>query len=182
MFAIANVARPAAVYVTTSSRPSGDVVTDGVRDQVRDEALDQLRVAGGSGRLQRRGAPQPVMIVASQYIGGRRGEVDGLPPQTSAFATGKRKQRLEQPLLAPAGGDDALAHLSQGDRVCVRVGERGLRERELDGDLTAQFVSGVDEERCCVSTASMVGATFMPQAHQSQPERIAAPSERLLRA
>ena len=101
-----------------------DVVTDGVRDQVRDEALDQLRVAGRSGGLERRRAPESVMIVGSQDVGGGRGEVDGLSPQTPALAPGEGEQRLEQPFLALAGGDDALAHLAQGGRVCVRVGER----------------------------------------------------------
>jgi hypothetical protein len=160
----------------------GDVVADGIRDQVRHEALDELRVAGRSGRLEHRGAPQSLMIVASQDGGGRRGEVDGVSPQASVVAPGERQQRLEQPFLAPAGRDDALAHLSQGDRVRVRVGERRLRQRELDGDLTAELVRGVGEELllrfgCCKGRGD---------AHRTsspvQPERIAGPSERLLRA
>ena len=129
-----------------SSRPPGNVVTDGVGDQVRDEALDQLRVAGRSGGLERRRAPEPVMIVGSQHLGGGRGEVDGLPPQTPALAPGEGEQRREQPFLALAGGDDALAHLPQGGRVCVRVGECDLGERALEGDLATQLMSGVGEE------------------------------------
>ena len=132
MFAIVKMARPAAVYVSDVEPAARNVVADGVRDQVRDEALDQLRVAGGSGGLERRGAPESVMIVGSQDFGGGRGEVDGLSPQTSALAPGEREQRLEQPFLPLAGGDDALAHLAQGGRVRVGVGERGLRERELE--------------------------------------------------
>ena len=86
------------------------------------------------------------MIVRSQDFGGSGGEVDGLPPQMSVLAPGEGEQRLEQPFLPLAGGDDALAHLPQGGRVCVGVGERGLRERELEGYLAAQLVSGVGDE------------------------------------
>ena len=125
---------------------SWHVVTDGVLYQVRDEALDQQRVAGCSGGLERRGAPELVMIVRSQDFGGGRGEVDGLPSQIAVLAVDEGEQRLEQPLLPPAGGNNALAHLSHRGRVGVRVGERGLRERELQGDLAAQLVSGVGDE------------------------------------
>ena len=54
VFAIVKMARPAAVYVSDVEPAAREVVADGVRDQVRDEALDQLRVAGCSGRLERR--------------------------------------------------------------------------------------------------------------------------------
>jgi hypothetical protein len=113
------------------------VVTNGVLYQVRDEALDQQRVAGCPGGLERRGAPEFAMIVRSQDLGDGRGEVDGLPPQISVFAADEGEQRLEQPFLSLAGGNDALAHLSHGGRVGVGVGERGLGERELEGDLAA---------------------------------------------
>ena len=77
------------------------------------------------------------MIVGAQDFGGSSGEVDGLSSQTSVLASGEGDQRLEQPFLALAGGDDALAHLSQSGRVCVCVCECGLRQRELEGDLAA---------------------------------------------
>ena len=64
----------------------------------------------------------------------------------SVLAPGEPEQRLEQPFLPLAGGDDALAHLPQGGGVCVGVGECGLRKRELEGDLAAQLVSGVGQE------------------------------------
>ena len=106
-------------------------MTEGVCDQVRDEPLDQLRVAGGAGGLERRGPRQFAMILRSEDVAGGRGKVDGLPSQMFVFASGEGEKRLEQPFLSPAGSDDALAHLPQGDRVGVRVSERGLRERDL---------------------------------------------------
>ena len=86
------------------------------------------------------------MIVGSQDVGGSRSEVDGLPTRTPALAPGEGEQRLEQPFLPLAAGDDALAHLAQGRHICVRVAERDLGERQLDGDLAAQLVSGVGDE------------------------------------
>ena len=86
------------------------------------------------------------MIVRSQDFGGSGGEVDGLPSQMSVLAPGEGEQRLEQPFLPPAGGDDPLTHLPQGGRVCVGVSERGLRKRDLEGELAAQLVSGVGHE------------------------------------
>ena len=52
-----------------------------------------------------------------------RGEVDGFPSQTSVLASGEGEQHLEQPCVPLAGSDDALAHLVEGDRVCVGVSE-----------------------------------------------------------
>ena len=91
------------------------------------------------------------MIVGSQDLDGGRGEVDGLPWQVSVLAAGERQQRLEQPFLPVAAGDDALAHLPQGGPVRVGVGECHFHERELEGDLTAQLMSGVGE--CVNGTA-----------------------------
>jgi hypothetical protein len=48
--------------------------------------------------------------------------------------------------LPLAGGDDALAHLPHGGRVCAGVSERDLGKRELEGDPAAQLMSGVGEE------------------------------------
>ena len=64
----------------------------------------------------------------------------------SILAAGEGEERLEQTFLPLAGGGDAGAHLPQGGRVCVRVSERGLRKRELEGYLAAQLVSGVGDE------------------------------------
>ena len=86
------------------------------------------------------------MIVRSQDFRGSGGEVDGLPPQMSVLAPGEREQRFEQAFLPLAGGDDAFTQIPQGGRVCVRVGECDLGERELEGDLAAQLVSGVGDE------------------------------------
>ena len=95
VFAIVKMARPAAVYVATSIRPRANVVTDGVGHQVHDEALDQLRVAGCSGGVERRGAPEFALCIGSQDFGGSGGEVDGLPSQMSVLASGEGEQRLE---------------------------------------------------------------------------------------
>jgi hypothetical protein len=64
----------------------------------------------------------------------------------SVLAPGDGEQRLEQPFLPLAGGDDALARLPQGGGVCVGVGERGFCELELERYLTAQLVSGAGDE------------------------------------
>jgi hypothetical protein len=66
------------------------------------------------------------VVEAPECVRGGRGEVDGFPSQTSVLASGEGEQRLEQPRLALAGSDDALAHLAEGDRVCLGVSERGL--------------------------------------------------------
>jgi hypothetical protein len=111
-----------------------------------------------------------MMSVGSEDVGGGRREVDGLPPQTSVFASAEGEQRLEQSFLAPAGGDDALAHLPQGSRVCARVGERRLGEHKLERDLAAQLVDGEGQE------------AFLRANHgrssSAQPERIGASPER----
>ena len=52
VFSMVSRARPARVSVLTSMRPLGRVVPDGVRDEVRDETLEQARVAGRCGRLE----------------------------------------------------------------------------------------------------------------------------------
>ena len=77
-----------------------NVVPDGVRDQVRDEALDQLRVASRSGKLERGCAPEPVVTVGSQHLGGGGGEVNGLAPQTPVSAARDGEQRREYLLNA----------------------------------------------------------------------------------
>ena len=158
-----------------------DVVTDGVRDQVRDEALDKLRIAGRPCGLERRRAPESVMVVGSQHFGGSRGEVDGLPTQTSALAPGEGEQRLEQPFLALAGDDDALAHLAQRGACRRRVGERDLRKRALEGDLATQLMSGVGEEtllrvnRDGCGSESARTSRRRPRAHRDRAREGAAP-------
>ena len=112
-------------------------MTDGVPDQVRDEALDQLRVAGCSGELERRGAREFAVRVGSQDFGGSHGEVDGLSWQMSVLAPGEGEQRLEQSVLPLAGGGDLLGYLPHGGRVSVGVGECDLGERALEGDRAA---------------------------------------------
>jgi hypothetical protein len=124
----------------------GNVVTDGVFDQVCHEALDQFWVAERRGRLEGCDAPERVRLVGSHDIGGGRGEVDGLASQLPVLAAGEGEERLEQLFLALAAGDDALAHVSQGGGVGVGVRERDARDRELKRDLASQFVSGVGGE------------------------------------
>ena len=86
------------------------------------------------------------MIVCSQDLGGGFGKVDRLAPQTSVLAASEGEQRLEQSYLALAGGGHGLAHLTQGGRPRIRVCERRLRDRELDGDFAAKLVRGIGEE------------------------------------
>jgi len=122
---------------------AGDVVADGVFDQVRHEALDQFRAPEGGGGLERRHASQWMTVMDSQDLGGGRGEVEGLSSQLPVLAAGEGEQRLEQPFLALAAGDDPLAHLTQRGRVGAWVSERDARERELESGLAAQLMSGV---------------------------------------
>jgi hypothetical protein len=72
-----------------SSRPPG------VLYQVRDEALDQQWVAGGSGGFERRAVPQCDRGMRSQDFGGSGGQIDGLPAQMSVLGPGEGEQRLE---------------------------------------------------------------------------------------
>jgi len=125
---------------------SRNVVPDGIFDQVRHEALEQFRVAERDGGLEGRHASQQMTVMDSQDLGGRRGEVEGLSSQLPVLAAGEGEQRLEQPFLALAAGDDPLAHLSQRGRVGARVREGDARKRELERGLAAQFVSGVGGE------------------------------------
>ncbi len=77
------------------------------------------------------------MAVAARSTGSRRRSPHLLRTKVSS---------LVQPFLPPAGGNHAPAHFSHCGRVGVGVGERGLRERALEGDLAAQRVSGVGDE------------------------------------
>jgi hypothetical protein len=123
-----------------------NVVADGVFDQVCHEALDQFWVAERDGRLEGCDSPEWLWVVGSHDIGCGRGEVDGFASQLPVLAEGEGEERLEQPFLPFAAGNDVLAHLSQGNAVGVGVRERDSRERELERDLASQFVSGVGGE------------------------------------
>jgi hypothetical protein len=61
-------------------------VTDGVLYQVRDKPLDQQRVAGCAGGLERSGAPERGVIMRSQDRSRGRGEVDGLLARQSRLS------------------------------------------------------------------------------------------------
>ncbi|MHB1571967.1 MAG: hypothetical protein ACYCXW_23130 [Solirubrobacteraceae bacterium] len=74
--------------------------------------------------------------MGAQYRVGGLGEVDWLTSQALEIAAGECEQRLEQPLLAL---QEVITCSPSSLRAAVSagVGEGGLSERELDGDLDA---------------------------------------------
>ena len=106
-------------------------------DQVGDEALEEVWVAGGLGGLERGGGPESLVLVAPEDLAGGGGAVDGFAGEACAFGSGEGKQSLEQAFLSPAGHYDLLAHPSQAGCGGARVCECDLREGELEGDLAA---------------------------------------------
>ena len=89
----------------------GEVVDDGVVDEVGDEAFDESGVA-----VERRGSeggldvqPEAVEAGARQDGPADMCEVGSLVLVESAFAAGEGEERVDERLLFPVGGEQFLA-------------------------------------------------------------------------
>ena len=127
-------------------RPPGLVVLDGVGEEVRDEALDEARVAVGEGGRERTLDSQPVGVDAFERLCGDRGEVDRLAAVEAALAAREHEQRVDQAFLVLAGREHLAQHGAQPFVAGVGVGERDLDQRALVGERRAQLVRDVGGE------------------------------------
>jgi hypothetical protein len=127
---------------------AGDVVADGVGKEVRDEALDELRVAVCQGPFERRFHGEPLEIVVSHELRGDRAEVDYLAPAEPALTPGEDEARFEQAFLLHACVQDVLSDISPGGYICIGIGECELEECALGRQRRAELVSDDGGEAC----------------------------------
>ena len=128
---------------------AGDVVPDRIRDEIGDESLDEVRIAGRPGRVERGDALDPDQVVSLERGSRDRGEVDRLGPLRPALAAGQGEAGLEHALLLHAGAEDVLADLAPGDHIRTWVAERQFEQRALRGERRTQLmghVRGVEGE------------------------------------
>ncbi len=117
-----------------------------VLHQVRDQALDQVRIAPDRGRGQAGLDRHPAGGSAGQHGPGDVGQVQLGRPFDTLLAVGEREQRPDQPLLRVAEREHLPARLAQRLHRRVRVGERDLQQRLLRGQRGPQLVRGVRHE------------------------------------
>ena len=128
----------------------GNVVADGVREQVGREPFDEQRISIEDRRFGRLDDVNPESVDLGPQTGkGRRdrgGEVDGFVSAQPAFAAGESEEGFDQARLLVAGGE----HLP-GSGTPRRGGGEGVVERNLqEGALSrqgrAQLVGRVGDE------------------------------------
>lgn len=112
--------------------PAGDVVPDGIVDQVGHELLDQERVAAEDGGLDVGVDVQAAGRRAGggQGFAGDGGQVSGLAFARAGFAAGQGEQRLDEAFLLGVGGEQVPADGLPGGKGSGWVGE-GDREALL---------------------------------------------------
>ncbi len=81
-----------------------------------------------------------------QHVCRERADIGALAPLEPALAAGQRQQRLDQPLLVAAVDQQLLTDAAQRLGAGVRVGQRHLQQRALDGERRAQLVRSVGDE------------------------------------
>ena len=132
MFVTVSTARPPWVSGADADVTVGDVVVDGVADEIRGEPFDELRVPGRLRRFERRvedetvvsTAPAAAAVIAARSTGSLVGE--------AALAARQREQRLDQPLLLLADGEHLLtvrAKRLERSRPGRRARPRAVRAR-----------------------------------------------------
>ena len=128
----------------------GDVVADGVIEQVGDQALQQPRIASRRGWGERRADVEVeacgLRLPHPQDLGGNGREVEALAPLQSRLAARERQQPIDHLLQVLLGGEHALVGRAQRGEVRVRVGERDLDQGSLARQRRAQLVRGVGDE------------------------------------
>jgi len=120
-------------------------VTDRVRDEVRDEPLDEVGIAGRPCRLERYDGRERTPVVRTQRVVGDRREVDGLAAARPLAASDEGKARVEQSLLPLARAQHVSGDLTPDGDVRTRIRERELEERALRRQRRPQLVSCVGE-------------------------------------
>jgi hypothetical protein len=128
----------------------GNVVADGVGEQVGHEPFDEQRVAIEGRRFYHLVDVNPESAglgrQAGQGRGNAGGEVDGFVFVQPAFAAGQGEQGFDQARLLIAGGEHLLGGGTPGGGRRVRVIEGNLEEGAFGGQGGAQLVGGVGDE------------------------------------
>jgi hypothetical protein len=124
----------------------GDVVADRVRDEVRDKAAEEHRIAGRPGRLEHDHPLEADRVLAMERLSREGGKVDRLPTSGPAPAPDERQACLDQELLLLAGAEDVRADLAPAGHIRVRITERQLEEGALGRERGAQLVGHVGGE------------------------------------
>jgi hypothetical protein len=128
----------------------GNVVADGVGEQVGHEPFDEQRVAIEGRRFYHLVDVNPESAglgrQAGQGRGNAGGEVDGFVFVQPAFAAGQGEQGFDQARLLIAGGEHLLGGGTPGGGRGVRVIEGNLEEGASGGQGGAQLVGGVGDE------------------------------------
>jgi hypothetical protein len=128
-----------------------DVVTHRVVEEVLDQALEQAPIAFNRNRATvcQRGVelrPPSAARISGEHVVDHRRQIDRLAAIETLLAPGKGEQRLDQPLLLLAGGQQPpIVGLQRLDRG-VRIGERDLNQRALPRQRSTQLVRGVGHE------------------------------------
>src|SRR5581483_10583122 len=135
----ANRVRPFGARLDLDSA-AGDVVPNSVRDEVRDEALDEVRIPACPCSVERDDAFERPEVVRANRVCCNGREVDRLRTLQAGPAPRQSETRFEQSFLLPARLQRVRADLSPGERVHRRVGERKLQQRALRRERRAQLV------------------------------------------
>ena len=130
--------------------PAGDVVPDGVVDQVGHQLLDQERVTFEDG------GPEVGVDIQAEAAdpgagNGQRGagdgrQVEGLVLAGAGFAAGQGEQRLDEAFLLGVGGEQLPADGLPGAGGAAWVGEGYLEQGAFPGQGRAQLVRGIGGE------------------------------------
>src|ERR1035437_6383978 len=130
--------------------PAGDVVPDGVVDQVGYQLLNQERVTVEDGGLDvgvdvRAEAADPGLGGGQGSAGDVR-QIQGLALAGVGLAAGQGEQRLDEAFLLGVGGEQLLADSPPGAGGARRVGEGDLEQGAFPRQRGAQLVRGVGGE------------------------------------
>ena len=125
-------------------------MADRVVDQVRDQALDESRIARRRRRV-RRGANLEVAVcdrclAGVQGLGGKSRKVDALALLGPGLAARECQQRLDHLLQVLLGREHALVGCAQRGEARLGVRERDLDQRSLACQRGAQLVRRVRGE------------------------------------
>ena len=130
--------------------PAGDVVAGGVVEEVRDEALDEARVASAwrrlEGRVQMQAEALKLGRAALEDLVGERCEVEGFVPVEAALAACEGEECIGQLFLLLAEGEQPFGGGAEGVDRRVGVGEVRFEQRPLERERGAQLVGGVGDE------------------------------------
>ena len=119
---------------------AGEVVTGRVRDEVRNEPLDENGVAVEHRRLELADALEVAEIEGAKRVIRDCRQVDPVTADEPAAAAGKGEARLEQPFLLQAGVEDIPSDFPPGGSIRERIGESQLEEGTLRRQWRAQLV------------------------------------------